>query len=82
MTSSVTEHGHLRHQMAFVMLTALPGVRSRGCRSQAQLLIAFLKYWDGSNAGPKYLVRLKATAVILVLPGKTETERDPCLQLL
>ena len=68
--------------MAFVMLTALPGVRSRGCRSQAQLLIAFLKYWDGSNAGPKYLVRLKATAVILVLPGKTETERDPCLQLL
>ena len=68
--------------MAFVMLTALPGVRSRGYRSQAQLLIAFLKYWDGSNAGPKYLVRLKATAVILVLPGKTETERDPCLQLL
>ena len=82
MTSSVTEHGRLPYQMAFVMLTALPGVRSRGYRSQAQLLIAFLKYWDGSNAGPKYQVRLEATAVILVLPGKTEAERYPCLQLL
>ena len=68
--------------MAFVMLTTLPGVRSRGYRSQAQLLIAFLKYWDGSNAGPKFQVRLKATAVILVLPGKTEAERYPCLQVL
>ena len=82
MTSSVTEHGRLPHQMVFVMLTILPGVRKRAYRSQAQLLIAFRKYWDGSNAGPKYQVRLKATAVILVLPGKTQAEVYPCLQLL
>ena len=68
--------------MAFVMLTVLPGLRSRGCLSQVQLFIAFLKYWGGSNAGPKYQVRLEATAVILVLPGKTQAEMYPCLQLL
>ena len=70
------------HQMVFVMLTILPGLRSRGCLSQVQLFIAFLKYWGGSNAGPNYQVRLEATAVILVLPGKTQAEMYPCLQLL
>lgn len=62
------------HKMGFVMLTILPGVRSRGDRSQVQLLVAFLKYWGGSNAGLKYQVRLEATAVLLVLPGKTQVE--------
>ena len=68
--------------MAFVLLTVLPGVGSWGYWSQVQLLIAFLKSWDGSKAGPKYQVRLEGTAVILVLPGKTQAEVYPCLHLL
>ena len=32
----------------------------------------FPEYWDGSSAGAKYQIRLKANAFIMALPGKTK----------
>ncbi|KAK4806960.1 hypothetical protein QYF61_027327 [Mycteria americana] len=32
----------------------------------------FSEYWDSSSAGPKYQIRLKASAFIIALPGETQ----------
>lgn len=50
-------------------------------RRKVQLLIVstrwFLEYWDSSNAGSKHHIRLRASAFIIALPGKTKQSHKP-----
>lgn len=45
-------------------------------QEKLQLLVVstrwFPKHWDSSNAGPKYQIRLEASAFIIALPGKAQ----------